>query len=535
MTRRPSVHLREDWLWIAALAVLCVLRLPAVVAPAGSDQSLYMYVADRILAGGAPYVDAWDQKPPGVHLAYAMVRAVWPHTSAVAILDVVATAWTACFLVAIGRRLASPRAGFVAAAVFMLFGDPAIARLDGLYLRGQCEVLIGLAATAALWTTWERERRTATLVLAGACLGAAFWLKYNALTYAVPALMAAALTTRRRAPVVPDVPVVPVFLGAVAISVPVLVFLFTHDALTDWRIATIDYNLAYSGETYTGGWWGGLAYALMLPLHRMRMDLLWFLGGLGVLLTATAPRVSSRTTAVLAAWLAAALGSILLNGARDLPQYFIQAKPPLALALGLGVASLAGRSRVTTILAAVVVTAGLWKVGTDAPGPLGLRWGGLPQAIENVSLDISYAAGSLERRAYLARFKGQQKYDALESDSLAELIRTTTDPSETVFVFGFAPSVYLDSGRVSASRFFWSRPVVIEFAAHRSDYGSRGLLADLASRRPAVIALQKQDWGPAEPVSHDFMLNTPRLRAWLEAGYVLERDTAFFSIWRRRS
>ncbi len=37
--------------------------------------------------------------------------------------------------------------------------------------------------------------------------------------------------------------------------------------------------------------------------------------------------------------------------------------------------------------------------------------------------------------------------------------------------------------------------MILEFAAGRPGYGSRGLLADLQRERPAVVALQKQDWG----------------------------------------
>jgi hypothetical protein len=534
MTAATRRTVWETRLWVAGLLFLVMLRLPSVVAPVGSDQSLYMYVADRILAGGAPYVDAWDQKPPGVHFAYAVVRAVWPHSSAVPLLDFIATVATAALLVGLGRRLSGLRTGFTAAAVFLLFGDPAIARLDGLYLRGQCEVLIGLAVVIGVWLVWDRPPSTGRLFLAGICLGIAVWTKYNAITY-VAVILAAAYESKSRQRIGLVRTLVPVAAGGILVSVVVLAFLAAHGAIGDWWLATITYNLSYSGETYSGGWFGAARYAVMMPLHRLRMDFLWFLGGLGAVLMVTASALPARTRLVVAVWIVAALGSILLNGARDLPQYFLQAKPALALAFAFGLASLLDRSFLVAAATAGAILIGLWRVGTDAPGPLGFRWGGLPQLAENVGFDLAYATGRVERRAYLARFKGQQKYDAVESEDLTTLIRTTTAPGETIFVLGYSTGVYLEAGRLSASRFFWSRPVVIEFAADQPGYGSRGLLTDLERARPSVVALQKQDWGPREPVSHDFMLNTPHLRAWLDANYVQERDTPFYSIWRRRT
>ena len=50
----------------------------------GRDQGIYAIVADAMLRGGMPYRDAWDFKPPGIFLVYALTRAVfgrgqWAH------------------------------------------------------------------------------------------------------------------------------------------------------------------------------------------------------------------------------------------------------------------------------------------------------------------------------------------------------------------------------------------------------------------------------------------------------------------------
>ena len=63
---------------LALAGALLLFRLPAVIQPMGADQGLYAYVGQRLLGGEVPYKGAWDQKPPGIHLTYAAMLAVWP-------------------------------------------------------------------------------------------------------------------------------------------------------------------------------------------------------------------------------------------------------------------------------------------------------------------------------------------------------------------------------------------------------------------------------------------------------------------------
>ena len=177
----PDIPPRRTRLaWMVLVAVLVAIRLPALVEPAGNDQSLYMYVADRMLEGGAPYLDAWDQKPPGVFFVYAAIRSVWPHAGAVTIADTAAAGLVAWLLTGLGRRAVGGAGGYAAAAIFLLFSHPSITRLSGAYVRGQCEVFIALAVTAALVAAWRDVPARRHMLVAGLSLGAAFWLRARA-------------------------------------------------------------------------------------------------------------------------------------------------------------------------------------------------------------------------------------------------------------------------------------------------------------------------------------------------------------------
>ena len=532
MNSRPSLLRRLPV--IAVIAVLLALRLPALAQPAGADQTLYIYAGQQLMTGAAPYAQAWDQKPPGIHLIYGALWAIWPHEAVVGAADLTTAALIAALLIVIGRRLSSDAAGWSAAGLFLLLSHPSLQRLGGVFVRGQSEVFIALAITAGCVLALSSSQRARVLAGAGVCLGLAFWIKYNALAYALT--IAGCLVLRRG-----DAPWSTllrrgsyVAVGALAVSVAMLGWTAATGALLDLRLATIDYNLAYSGDTYSGVP-GFLAYALALPLRHARYDLLWFLGGVGLLFAAV--RRLTPEVWLIAVWLGSAVLSIAINSARDLPQYFVQASPALALAAGLGlVGAIQSRIAVWRGAAVIALLLGLWRVGTDAPLAGGIRLGGLPGLVANIRFDLDYLRGRLTRDEYLSRFGGQRaqdKFAAGDVEALADVVRASTQPDDRILVFGFSPGVYVKSERLSATRFFWSRPIVIGFEAARVGYGADALLDDLTRHPPSVVILQKQDWGPAEPNSEAFFLATPALADWLRRQYRLDATLRLYSVWRQ--
>jgi hypothetical protein len=519
--------------WPLLLFALLTCRLPSLAQPAGGDQSLYVYVAQQINAGDVPYRDAWEQKPPGVFFIYALLQWLWPWGSIVAAADMAAAACTALLLVGLGRRMFGGVAGEVAAALFLLLGDPAIQRSAGLYVRGQCEVFIALAVTGALTLAWRPSRRPWQAVLAGALVAVAFWLKYNAIVYAIPVALALLLSpgsgaTRRR-----DLGAAAA--SAIAVVASGLIFFAATGALTDLWLGTIAYNVAYSTETYNG-LWQALTYVVSMPVTQVYVDGLWFLGGLGAVILIAMYRRAAGGVAL--AWVAAAMVSIALNGARGLPQYFVQATPALALTASAGL--IAGWHGRTRLLLAAALVLGFWRVGVEAQAAWLPRAFGLPQAAANAAFDGRYLTGAIGRDEYLERFsrEGGGKLSPRAVERLAEYVRRSTPARSPIYVFGFASGgVYVQARRESASRFFWSRPIVLEFEGSRPGYGSRGLRADLDRTMPSIVALQKHDWGLAEAAtknSIDFFKNTPVLREFLEAHYVVDYEDNVFEVWRRK-
>lgn len=504
-------------LFVALACVLLFVRMPSLAQPMGSDQGLYAYVGDRILAGELPYLDAWDQKPPAIHYTYALLRALWRNQGVVAAADLAIAAAVAAMLVPLGAALASPLTGRLAALLFLLLSDPSFLRLGGVLVRAQCETFIAAAITGAFLlvsTTRPTPWRTLT---AGLLLGVAVAFKYNAAVYGFALVVA--LWTRGAL----SLPVLAALAaGTLVVPAGILALFAGGGALSDLYYATITYNVQYSGETYRGAV-AFLSYLLSFPVQHARVDALWLLGGAGcaVLLVAGWQR---RDRWIAPAWVMAACLTIAINSSRGLPQYFVQALPALALAAAWAGWLLWTKRRAVNVVALLVIAVAVWRVNE------------FDRFVANIGHDVAYLSGRITRERHLARYgdRDQGKYSALAMWELANFIRDRTTADESIYVFGFASGAYVLAERASASRFFWSRPVIVDFNASMPGYGVAGLRTDLERTPPALVALQIRDWWPDVPHSADFFMSTPALADWLRAGYDPVSGPSGFQIWERR-
>lgn len=515
-------------LLLALVGALLIVRLPSLVQPMGPDQGLYAYVGERIRHGELAYRDAWDQKPPGIHYAYAALRSASPRDIVVPAADLVCAGLVAAMLWSLGSRLGGPVAGGLSAVLFLLLSDPSFARYGGVRVRAQCETFIALAITASLALVLGPRgakgdggaKSALPLLAAGLLLGAAFALKYNAGLYVLVVLLALAVTCGLA---LRDVILIAV--AALVIPLALLVVFWRGGALGDLYQATIAYNLLYSGETYASRW-DMAGYLATFPIQHARVDALWFAGGLGCLVLLVAG-VRRRVVWLPVGWAGVACLSIAINGSRNLPQYFLQAAPALALAAGVAAAiALPPLPKVARWLIVLLVAAGIWRAGDDP----------FPKFAGNVWHDTQYVAGRIDRRAHLARYGGARdvdKYSALDNMDIGAFLAAKTTPDESVYIFGYSPASYVYANRRSASRFFWSRPVILDFNREDPRYGVAGLRADLERHRPAFVVLQHHDWSPDVQDSAPFFMSQPSLGGWLRAGYHPVPLLDGFDAWER--
>src|SRR5438128_2470887 len=89
-----------------AMLVFVALRAPCAAIPLERDEGEYAYIAQRMLHGELPYRDAFDQKPPGVFLAYLVpVRIFGTSVVAIHVTAYIWSALTALFVYLCARRM----------------------------------------------------------------------------------------------------------------------------------------------------------------------------------------------------------------------------------------------------------------------------------------------------------------------------------------------------------------------------------------------------------------------------------------------
>ncbi len=197
MVTADTAKLHKDMLTLsfrqfrfAALAVVLLTvatRLPSLLHPRPiDDEAVYSIVANEIVDGGQPYVDATERKPPLLFWTYAAVFEAAGKFNWKA-LHIVALMWTLgtmAGLYLIGRQLFDRNTGLMAALLYSVFQPWAEPR--NLAFNG--ELLMNLPIVWAWAIAFKRSssRARPELLLSGALLGAGFLLKQPAAIAAVP-------------------------------------------------------------------------------------------------------------------------------------------------------------------------------------------------------------------------------------------------------------------------------------------------------------------------------------------------------------
>jgi 4-amino-4-deoxy-L-arabinose transferase-like glycosyltransferase len=172
---------------IAVVLLTVVTRLPSLLHPqAIDDEAVYSVVANEIVDGGRPYVDAVERKPPLLFWTYAAVFALagkynWMALHAVALLW---TLGTMAGLYVIGCRLFNRETGLIAALLYSVFQPWAAA--NNLAFNGELLMNLPLVWAWAIALGKSRSRLRLELLAAGALLSAGFLFKQPAAIAAVP-------------------------------------------------------------------------------------------------------------------------------------------------------------------------------------------------------------------------------------------------------------------------------------------------------------------------------------------------------------
>jgi 4-amino-4-deoxy-L-arabinose transferase-like glycosyltransferase len=510
---------------LLALAVRCL----AIAEPLGIDQSLWASAVRGMARGQRLYRDVWEQRPPGIYWIYLAGFKTFGWTAGtVAWLDAIAAATTTAALFVLGRALAGPLEGAVAAALYSTLTMPAwLYRYDGFLERSVCETfIVPCAALAACCALRVRERADWPAAIGlGLFAGGAIVLKPNAGLY-LPALLVWVLVYRRR-PLADTAP--PIVLAAIAAAVvPMIVFawLWRLDLLHDAKVAVVDFNRFYVSQGFAAGSYA-LAFAHLVWL-RIKTEPLWTAGAVAAVV-AMWELLRTRRLPPLAGlaviWGGAATLVIIVNGARLFNSYFINALAPLALLGSWGLVDSARRSgaRRWLTVATLAIMAGLL-----------VQRHYVAKVFDWAQADYRVLSGG-DHTAFLDRFGSYGAgtgYSARANEELADYVRAHTGPDDRVFLFGInGAGLYFAADRLVAQRFLRVNFFVPDEFPEPS-FRLEAVCDELAARRPAYLIFETLHSKSAMAQQVDTLQQHQTVRRLL-ASYALETRIEDFTLYRR--
>lgn len=170
---------RRFWL-VASLALVLIRAIPNITYPIARDQATYCVIGQGLLSGQQLYRDLWDNKPPGIFYVFAVIARVFDHAMwSVGLIDILWLLVISYCIFRFAERYLGPAGAGVAVIVNASWHVWA-----GYWEAAQTETFLMLFVFLAYLLVssptkgvWLRH------FAAGVALGAAFWLKYNALAF----------------------------------------------------------------------------------------------------------------------------------------------------------------------------------------------------------------------------------------------------------------------------------------------------------------------------------------------------------------
>jgi hypothetical protein len=431
-------------------AIAVVALLPGLLAQAW-DSATYTLVGERLLAGDIPYVDIWDQKPPGIYVLNALASAATgPLRPAVVSwgISVLIIALTGIVLAGTLRTLGWRWQAVVVAGLGVVELASFPFALGGGLTETVAVLPTALALSLALVGQMTAGRGAAAGILGG--LGLSISLQ----TLPAFAAVAVAIYVRSR-----SIRSLAWFcVGAAAVAATVVGFLVATGSLAAAVEAIVGYNVVFSRM-------GGLD----TPINVEALHALLVLSPLVVLAVMGLRRSLAEARlrpAVLGAlvWIALDIAFVVIFQRRLELHYAGVLVVPLALLApgGLGVLSTARMRPIWT-----GIGAGLLVVS----------------AITATWLIVAETSLGLESRRQVAARVG----------AAAEWVRGHTREDESIFVWGAVPHVYLEAERAPASRWVYILPLLTP--GYTDEKMIHDVLDEWSASPPAVIV----DAGSSEP------------------------------------
>jgi 4-amino-4-deoxy-L-arabinose transferase-like glycosyltransferase len=385
------------------------------------DEAGYSVIANEIVDGGRPYIDAVDRKPPLLFWTYAAVFKVAGKYNwmALHVLSLIWTLATMAGLYAIGKQMFNRETGWTAALFYSVFQP--WASYKNLAFNGEMVMNLAIVWAWAIGFRRSSSKWRPELLGAGALLCAGFLLKQPAAIAAVPLgiylLLPSYRISRgltRTQSIIQAAILTTGFFGALALFAGVLQEQGILRETIYWTIVdhTIPYIFWKKGILMTLAFFGACLPLLIGAAMAIRDGRSLWAGK------------NAERMALLGLLAASAVGTAA--GARFYEHYYIQLIPPLALLAG-------------------PYYARLWTGRMQPP-----HWLLRPSVIY-VWLALTIVAFSISHWVALTA-----RSEPLET---GRYLLEHSAPTDRIFVWGHYARIYLDARRRPACRYILSFPL----------------------------------------------------------------------------
>jgi hypothetical protein len=231
---------------LGLLVALVLLQANPMTSYPSRDGGSFAFIGSMVLKGKLPYIDAWDNKPPGVF--YLNALALWTGRGTrwgIWLMEYVFLFFSAWIGYRLMRSLWQPSAAIIATAIWLL-------GLNGVLSRGnfteEYSLLFNFLAAWLFWLNIQRPEKLVYDFLIGVTLAASFLLRENAIGVQVSIVLAwvVVLLVGKKLKLL-LVKMVLLGAGVLPILFGVCAYFWARGALRAMIEAAILYNFAYAG------------------------------------------------------------------------------------------------------------------------------------------------------------------------------------------------------------------------------------------------------------------------------------------------
>jgi len=492
----------------------------SLIYPYGRDQATYAIVGRAVLNGKTPYKDAWDVKPPGIFYIFALADSLFGRNqTSVRILDIMWQAASAIVVSLAGAIILKNHNLGTLCGVLYLFSYYA----NNYWNTAQPEGFSTLLLAISLFVVLGVKQGNAWLrfLVVGFLTACAALLKYPlALMLFAPAILL--LGKKEPGRRTPFLTLLAGFLVPWAVTI---LFFHSRSALGDLIYSQFIYGFHHATSST-----GDHTFLISLANNVIKMIKILFASRYAIIFLFSVPasililKEHRKNELVLLFWVCMGFVHVLSQG-KLFAYHFLPLLAPMSIMTVICFRSLAEsiRSRTSIVIAVLIA---IFSIAI-------LR---VPFRTYKVAYSDLFGiiSGRTSEADYYERLspRGRKTNFCLPYDlDAARYLRANTDPSDYIFIWGFEPLIYLESGRPSPSRFVYNVPLYCRWA--RRDF-QRELIEKLSVTQPKFIVVAENDSLPAVSGlhidSHQALERVPDFARLLKEDYTFDRKIGHFTV-----